>query len=134
MLASERMARTIREVVGSATELQALRDRVAELEELIGVKPPNRPLRALHLRPAEEIVCQLLVQQSILTHDFYFRSAHGGRPECDQPETRILEQYICFLRKKLKPLGIVIGTRWGAGFYLTDENKAKLAALLEDRV
>lgn len=118
----------------SATELQALRDRIVELEELIGAKPPTRPLRALHLRPAEEIVCQLLVKQPILTHEFYMISAHGARPECDQPETRILEQYICFLRKKLKPFDIAIKTKWGAGFYLSAENKAKLAALLADRV
>ena len=37
------------------------------------------------------------------------------------------------MRKKLKPYGIEIKTWRGVGYYLDDENKAKLEALMENK-
>ncbi|WCA57549.1 winged helix-turn-helix domain-containing protein [Agrobacterium tumefaciens] len=34
----------------------------------------------------------------------------------DEPEIKIVDVYVCKLRKKLKPLSISIDTVWGAGY------------------
>lgn len=36
--------------------------------------------------------------------------------EVDQPEIKIVDVYVCKIRKKLKPLGIDIQTIWGRGY------------------
>ena len=40
---------------------------------------------------------------------------------------------ICKIRRRLKPYGIEIKTWRGVGYYLDDENKAKLQALMEKK-
>ena len=62
-----------------------------------------------------------------------------GRPQCtkdaimaalyrdlgqDEPAIKIVDVFICKLRKKLKPFGVSIGTVWGVGYYLSDETRA----------
>ena len=36
----------------------------------------------------------------------------------DEPEIKILDVYVCKLRKKLQPLGVTIETVWGQGYRL----------------
>lgn len=38
--------------------------------------------------------------------------------EADEAEIKIIDVYVCRLRKKLKPLGVEIGTAWGRGYRL----------------
>ena len=38
----------------------------------------------------------------------------------DVPEIKIIDVFICKLRKKITPLGITIGTAWGRGYYLEE--------------
>lgn len=117
------------------SELQALRDRVAELEDLMGLKLPLTPPSTVHLTATELRACGLLLKHSIVTKEFYWRALYGALPDCDQPQSDSgFSVYICKLRYKLEPKGIEISNQWGVGYYLTADNKAKLAALLEDRV
>ena len=134
MLASERLAKQISQTVCAVSELQKLRDRVAELEEALGAKLQLTPCRSVHLSPTEEKICGLLLQRPVLTLNIFFVCIYGARPECDQPGEKMLDVWICKLRKKLGPLGVAIQTKWGAGYYLDQESRTKLAALLEDRV
>jgi DNA-binding response OmpR family regulator len=36
----------------------------------------------------------------------------------EEPEIKIIDVFVCKLRKKLKPLGVVIHTIWGQGYRL----------------
>lgn len=38
--------------------------------------------------------------------------------EADEAEIKIIDVFVCKLRKKLKPLGVEIGTAWGRGYRL----------------
>lgn len=38
----------------------------------------------------------------------------------EDPEIKIVDVFICKLRKKLKPFGVSIGTIWGQGYSLAD--------------
>lgn len=39
--------------------------------------------------------------------------------EADEPEIKIIDVFVCKLRKKLKPLGVDIVTAWGRGYRLS---------------
>lgn len=41
----------------------------------------------------------------------------------DEPDLKIIDVWICKLRKKLKPLGIRIDTTWGRGYALAADAK-----------
>lgn len=36
--------------------------------------------------------------------------------EADEAEIKIVDVFVCKIRKKLKPLGLDIGTAWGGGY------------------
>jgi two-component system, cell cycle response regulator CtrA len=48
----------------------------------------------------------------------------------DEVEAKIVDDYICKLRKKLKPYGIEISTASGEGYNLSDAMKSKLCGLM----
>jgi DNA-binding response OmpR family regulator len=41
----------------------------------------------------------------------------------EQPEIKIVDVFVCKLRKKLKPLGVRIDTAWGRGYALAADAK-----------
>lgn len=44
-------------------------------------------------------------------------SLYGLRPDCE-PEIKIIDAFICKLRKKLRVIGVEIDTAWGTGYAL----------------
>ena len=114
------------------SELERLRDRVDELEELLGVRGtiPRKMFRSCPLA-AEQLIGMLLARPSI-TREAAYTALYGGRPEADQPMEKIIGTRMCQARKALTPHGIAVKTVWGSGYYMTGENKAKLRALLDE--
>ncbi|MER9912667.1 winged helix-turn-helix domain-containing protein [Mesorhizobium sp. M0050] len=49
-------------------------------------------------------------QASLLTRLYQLKT--------DEPELKIIDVFVCKLRKKLKPLGVEIQTVWGQGYRL----------------
>jgi two-component system cell cycle response regulator CtrA len=49
----------------------------------------------------------------------------------DEPEIKIVDVFVCKLRKKLTPHGIKIETMFGQGYHLTQESKAIIDAMNE---
>lgn len=70
-------------------------------------------LQALHRRAPEVVMKGAL-----------YDAVYGALPECDQPEIKIVDVMICKMRKKLKPIGIVIATSWGRGYWLDPKQGA----------
>lgn len=52
----------------------------------------------------------------ILSQEALLRSIYGL--QMDEPEIKIIDVFVCKLRKKLKPLGVEIQTVWGSGYRL----------------
>ncbi|WP_206075921.1 winged helix-turn-helix domain-containing protein [Mesorhizobium sp. Z1-4] len=48
--------------------------------------------------------------------------------EQDEAQIRIIDVWICKLRKKVKPLGVEIGTAWGRGYRLISKAPEQEAA------
>ena len=121
------------------TEVQRLRDRVAELEEEL------RQLRA-DIAPMDDTFAGILSRQqaallkSIQNRKFasykyidqvlanYGNSCRGNGENLEQLRSKVS---IHKLRRKLAPYGIKIKTWKTFGYYLDDENRAKLQKMME---
>ena len=122
-------------------EVQSLRDRIEELEEEL------RQLRADNVKKDWFILGNLSKQQSALLFAINQRSVttyeqldyvtedHGkyNRYEGEMHQTLRTKVAVWKLRKKLELYGVKIKTLRGIGYYLDDENKAKLKKLMEKK-
>lgn len=120
----------------STTE-QKLRDRLEQLEELVGV---NRSLTSrirstLDVEPDHAEILGMLLRREFVTRDGLYTVLYEDRPECDWPQEKILDVQMCKLRVALKmlKLDIEIKTRWGEGWSISRTDKAKLRARIETR-
>ena len=77
--------------------------------------------RAVHLTGKEYSILELLVMRKgmVLTKEVFLNHLYGGM---DEPEMKIIDVFICKLRKKLADAGApnLIGTVWGRGYMVRD--------------
>jgi len=121
--------------------VRELRERIEELEEEI------RQIRADMLQTDATFAGVLTRQQITLLNGIYGRKVasyqaidrimaadgnfcRGSGEDLEKLRSKVA---IYNLRKKLTPYGIEIKTWRGIGYYLDDENKAKLKKLMEKK-
>ena len=121
--------------------VQQLRDRIATLEEEV------RQLREDTVEVDGRLATILSRQQLALllainkrpmaTYSYldHVSEDHGkyNRYEGEMHQTLRTKVAVWKLRQRLKPHGIEIKTWRGVGYYLDDENKAKLKTLMEKK-
>ena len=94
-------------------------------EVLVSGKP-------VHLTGKEYSILELLVLRKgmVLTKEAFLNHLYGGM---DEPEVKIIDVFICKLRKKLASAGAaeLIGTVWGRGYMMRDSGTAPLMAPVE---
>jgi len=87
----------------------------------------------VRLTGKEYAILELLVLRKgmVLTKDAFLNHLYGG---LDEPEMKIIDVFICKLRKKLQIAGAgnLIGTVWGRGYMLREDHAADVAAELVD--
>lgn len=75
----------------------------------------------VHLTGKEYAILELLVMRKgmVLTKEVFLNHLYGGM---DEPEVKIIDVFICKLRKKLTEAGArnLIGTVWGRGYTVRD--------------
>jgi hypothetical protein len=116
------------------SELQRLRDRVEQLEELLGVGQDDLVLirMATGLRPSQAKILGILhKRRRVYARWEIYDILYGYTPEADQPVLKIIEVMVAQMRPKLKHLGIEIATVYGFGYTMDDTNRAELTALIE---
>jgi hypothetical protein len=113
-------------------EVQRLRDRIDELEQILGVDRSlaNRLRGALCISRDQARMLGMLLSRNVVTHEAMYTVMYGARPECDQPTMKIMDVQLCKLRGRLKPHGITFRTLWGEGWQMPMEEKAKVRAKL----
>ncbi len=85
----------------------------------------------VHLTGKEYSILELLTLRRgmVLTKEAFLNHLYGGM---DEPEMKIIDVFICKLRKKLAQAGAgnLIGTVWGRGYVMREpvEHKARAAA------
>ncbi|MBW8268403.1 response regulator transcription factor CtrA [Caldovatus aquaticus] len=86
--------------------------------------------RPVHLTGKEYAILELLTLRKgvVLTKEAFLNHLYGG---IDEPEAKIIDVFICKLRKKLAQAGAdnLIGTVWGRGYVLRDPATAAAARL-----
>lgn len=106
-------------------ELQRLRDRIAELEALLGARDAD--LFPIALPAQQRAILGLILRRASVTVSQIAAVIYGGRVDCDWR-----------LRKTLKDFGITIETSrvdGGAGAYaMSADNKAKVRVLIAGNV
>lgn len=115
-----------------AKQIELLSDRVIEQDYWIGLlKTDDTVTFKIHFSTLELQIVHILLKHKarVLTKDFLYFSLYGDRPECDHPEMKIVDVFICKVRAKLTPKGIIFTTIWGRGWLIDAENHAKLEAL-----
>lgn len=109
-------------------ELSQARDRIEELEQLLGMKVPKpRPFKGMpDIR--WNLLC-LLVKHKMVTREMAFSALYGGRPEADQPANLlIINTSVSRLNRAIKP--IRIKTARHVGYYLEKEDRQKIKSMM----
>lgn len=79
----------------------------------------------IHLTGKEYAILELLVLRKgmVLTKEMFLNHLYGGM---DEPEMKIIDVFICKLRKKLATAGVedIIGTVWGRGYMVREPLQA----------
>ena len=96
---------------------------VGPLQLNIGTREVAVGSNAVHLTGKEYAILELLALRKgvVLTKEVFLNHLYGG---IDEPEVKIIDVFICKLRKKLAVAGGVdlIGTVWGRGYVLREQN------------
>lgn len=74
------------------------------------------------LTSSEARVFGALLERELVTIDVAMAVLYRDNA-AEEAEEKILDVFICKIRKKLKPFGIEILTRWGVGYQLSGETK-----------
>lgn len=109
-------------------ENRRLRDRIEQLEGVAirGFVPPVE----WRLTASEARTLATLLERPECSKDAIMSALYrdDGREE---PEMKIVDVFVCKLRKKLAPYGFPIQTIWGHGYKLAPETKAAVRAAME---
>ncbi|WP_458096043.1 response regulator transcription factor CtrA [Roseomonas sp. WA12] len=93
----------------------------------LGAREASVSGRPVHLTGKEYAILELLTLRKgmVMTKEAFLNHLYGGM---DEPEVKIIDVFICKLRKKLAQAGCdeLIGTVWGRGYVLCDPAAAPL--------
>lgn len=114
-------------------EIERLRDRVEELERVLGADRAlsSRLRDVFGLEPGLAPILGMLMKRAFVSHSSLYTVLYAGRPDCDWPDEKVMDVQICKLRRKLKKIGAVIETKWGEGWLMTAANKAMVRGALD---
>ena len=119
-------------MLGTSTAVQSLRDRIEELETLLGADRSDEERFAVFRVPSG--ICRrllgLLLRRSVLSREAAQVILYGGRPEREQPAIESLDTQLFHIRRQLRLHDIEIDTVWGVGWSLKPAAKAKIYALI----
>ena len=104
-------------------ETARLRDRIEELERLVGMRMV--PPRLWGLTRQEGEVLGILLRRQVMTHAQLFEAIWGGDSERN---AKVVEVVVCKLRAKLRRHGIAIRTEYGVGYFVPPDSKATARA------
>lgn len=113
-------------------ENEKLHEQLRQLKQVL--TPPFIAPYEWHLTKYETLVLSSLLSARFISRERLFASLYSHYNE--PPSYRVLDVLITKLRKKLSPVGVVIKTVWGRGYYLEDLEQWRsrlLVANLEPR-
>ena len=115
------------EVVEAENDM--LRAKVEHLEALIGMWMPV-PI-SFGLTAQEARVLGVLMKRDLASKELVMAGLYSQRPD-DTVEIKIVDVFVCKIRKKLQRFDIPIETVWGQGYRLKPETKDKVRGIMRD--
>jgi hypothetical protein len=115
------------------TEIEQLRNRVSELEALLGSgnDDVSRILSVIDATPQQAQIVGFMMKRAVATRDALLTVLFGNRPECDHPEPKLIDVQMVKVKRALRKVGIEVRTEWGyGGWALSREDKAKLRTMM----
>ena len=124
-----------------ADTIRELRDRIATLEEeILQYREDMEQVDGVlfNILSRQQLALLLAInKRPLVTYAYldHVSEDHGkyNRYEGEMHQTLRTKVAVWKLRQRLKPYGIEIKVWRGVGYYLDDENKAKLKALMEKK-
>lgn len=112
----------------SASELQKLRDRVEQLEAILGIHETitERLRVAFGITPYGAKILGMLMARRFASNEAIYAMLYGARPECDLPSTSPIKVHVHKLRLRLREFGIEIATLVGDGYSIKPECRQKV--------
>ena len=104
-----------------STEIETLRERIRQLEDALAPSNIHIPVE-WRLTSSEAKVFAHLTTRDVATKQSIMLAMYSDRIDVE-PEIKIVDVFVCKMRKKLKSFGVEIATVWGAGYSLTDRNQ-----------
>jgi DNA-binding response OmpR family regulator len=111
------------------TENDELREKIASLESMLGIRIEVPLVFGLTNQQAK--VLGMLMKREIVTKEMAFTALYGLRTGGADVEIKIIDVFICHVRRKLKPFEIEIETVWGQGYRMSPEAKAIASKVFE---
>jgi two-component system, cell cycle response regulator CtrA len=109
-------------------ENDELRVRIRELEEMLGITFETPP--QFGFSRSESAIFGLLLKQQLVRRSAMMDSIYLHKQ--DEAEIKIVDVWVCRMRRKLRPYGITIQTQWGQGYFLSPAHKAIAHGLLDE--
>lgn len=108
-------------------ENERLLEEIVRLQEAFGITDELAPI-ALRLTGKECALLGILMKRDTCTKQQIMSGLYAIGPD-EEPEVKIVDVFVCKMRKKLKPFGIEVDTVWGQGYRLTPAAKAIVSNL-----
>jgi two-component system cell cycle response regulator CtrA len=113
-------------LLDSRQELERLvdtqRERIRQLEELLVPSSTLVPQEWM-LTTKEARVFSHLTTRQIASKRTIMQALYFDQHSDDEPQEKIVDVFVCKMRKKLKPYGVQIETIWGQGYSLVDREQ-----------
>lgn len=110
-------------------QIDELQHRIRVLEEITGAAL-DAPLE-FGLTRNEACILGLLTKNELVRRSSVMEALYMHKQ--DEAEIKIVDVFVCHLRRKVKPFGIVIDTVWGHGYSMPGASKAIVAGMLKAR-
>jgi len=107
-------------------EIETLRERVRQLEDALVPEAVSVPIE-WQLTAHEARLFAFLTTRDVATKPAIMQALYSDRADED-PEIKIVDVFVCKLRKKVKPFGVDIETVWGRGYSLRDRSSFQMRA------
>ncbi len=108
-------------------ENDELRERIRTLEGALGCRL-EVPL-ALGLTPKEGRLLGVLLSREFVTRETAMVALYGMLADGEEAQPKIIDVFICKIRRKLKPYGIALRIKWGQGYFMTRVAKDAVMAM-----
>ena len=115
-------------VLALERENEVLLERIAGLEEKLGLRV-EVPF-ALGLSGQEARLFGMLLKRDLVTKDAGMVALYAHKSSGEEADQKIVDVFICKMRKKLAPFSIIVETHWGQGWFLGQRSKEIARAML----